>query len=371
MNFLIVSHAIHKDHRGEIYSYSPYVREMNLWLKYVDRCTVVAPSSEAPVSKIEMAYKHSDFRLKGVSPIQFTSLATSLCSLIKIPYLFIILFQEMRQADHIHLRCPGNMGLLGCLVQVFFPKTPKTAKYAGNWDPQSKQPLSYRFQKWILSNTFFTKNMQVLVYGDWESRSANIKPFFTASFPAAEKIKPLKRDYTQTLHFLFVGSLVSGKRPLYSIQLIKQLHHLGYQVTLDVYGDGVLRAELQDYINQKQLEKIVTLHGNQDLDIIKGQLQSAHFLLLPSKSEGWPKAVAEAMFFGTIPIATPVSCVPYMLDKGNRGLLISGNIKEDIKQIITALKNHDCLLDKADRAAAWSQTYTIERFEEEIMKLVT
>ena len=38
--------------------------------------------------------------------------------------------------------------------------------------------------------------------------------------------------------------------------------------------------------------------------------------MLPSKSEGWPKAIAEGMFWGAIPVATRVSCLEYMLDKG-------------------------------------------------------
>ena len=46
-------------------------------------------------------------------------------------------------------------------------------------------------------------------------------------------------------------------------------------------------------------------------------------MILPSKSEGWPKAIAEGMFFGCIPIATPVSCVPWMLADGSRGILVS------------------------------------------------
>jgi hypothetical protein len=43
----------------------------------------------------------------------------------------------MRVADHIHLRCPSN---IGCWVACSnsFPKTPKSAKYAGNWDPKLK-----------------------------------------------------------------------------------------------------------------------------------------------------------------------------------------------------------------------------------------
>lgn len=91
----------------------------------------------------------------------------------------------MVQADYIHLRCPGNMGL-EALVQMLFPNKPKTAKYAGNWNPKSKQPWSYRLQKWILSYTFLTQNMQVLVYGEWSNQTKNSKLFFSDTYSEEE-----------------------------------------------------------------------------------------------------------------------------------------------------------------------------------------
>ena len=104
-----------------------------------------------------------------------------------MPFLCYTIFKAMKKADHIHLRCPGNMGLIGSLIQIFFPNTPKTAKYAGNWDPKSKQPLSYVIQKWLLSSTFLTRNIKVLVYGEWEHQSKNITSFFTASYREEDK----------------------------------------------------------------------------------------------------------------------------------------------------------------------------------------
>ena len=82
--------------------------------------------------------------------------------------------------------------MLGCFIQILFPNKPKTAKYAGNWDPKSSQPTSYRIQKWILNNTILTKNMQALVYGEWEGNSKNIKPFFTATYQEKEKVEAMQ-----------------------------------------------------------------------------------------------------------------------------------------------------------------------------------
>lgn len=370
MKFLIISHALHKTKDDAIFSYAPYVREMNIWLKYVNVVEVVSPLVSDSASKIDLAYQHKNLKLTQIPPIEFSSVGKILRSLFKLPVIFYRIFKACQKADHIHLRCPGNIGLIGCIVQIFFPKKTKTAKYAGNWDPKSKQPVSYKVQKWILSNAFLTRNMTVLVYGDWNNQTKNIKSFFTASYSNYEKEAPLKRDYSGVLKFVFIGSLVSGKRPLLAIQFIEALQQKGKQIYLDVFGDGVLKEDLQHYITSNKLDSMVSLHGNQSQDVIKETLKGAHFSILASKSEGWPKAIAESMFFGVIPIATRVSCVPFMLDYGKRGIIIEADLKLMVLQIEEALKDVNALELMSERAANWSQNYTLEVFETEISKLI-
>ncbi|OYX27783.1 MAG: glycosyl transferase [Flavobacteriales bacterium 32-35-8] len=369
MKFLIITHVPHKKQDNHWFAYAPYVREMNIWLKHVDEVTIVAPMVSGTISDIDLAYQHRDITFTQIPSIEFTSIATIIRSLFKLPIIFLRLYKACQKADHIHLRCPGNIGLLGCLVQIFFPKTPKTAKYAGNWDPNAKQPLSYKVQKWLLSNTSLTKNMQVLVYGHWEHQTRNVKSFFTATYHATEIEKPMERNYSGPLQCIFVGSLVKGKRPLLAIQIIEALHKQGKQVSLDIYGDGVLKEILYRYIADNKLETIVSLHGNQSQDRIKASLKQAHFLILASKSEGWPKAIAEAMFFGAIPIATPISCVPYMLDYGRRGILITPNVDETIVTIHEALKTED-LKTMSKLGSEWSQQFTLDYFEAEIKNIL-
>jgi hypothetical protein len=45
------------------------------------------------------------------------------------------IFKAMRQADHIHLRCP-EYRFVGLCFTDFPSKKKETAKYAGNWDPK-------------------------------------------------------------------------------------------------------------------------------------------------------------------------------------------------------------------------------------------
>jgi hypothetical protein len=86
----------------------------------------------------------------------------------------------MRVADHIHLRCPGNV-VIGLLCSNFFPKTPKSAKYAGNWDPKSKSLGRINCNNGFLT-TFLTRNMKVLVYGVWDGQSSKYLSFYGELF---------------------------------------------------------------------------------------------------------------------------------------------------------------------------------------------
>lgn len=366
MRFLVVTLAptLLKDD-SQFYSYGPYVKEMNIWFSNVEEVTIVSPTKYNDVLLLS-PFLRKDLNVVSIPSILFTGIWKSFISLLSIPVIVLKLFREMHKADHIHLRCPGNIGLIGCLAQIFFPKKPKTAKYAGNWDPKAKQPLSYRFQKWLLGNTFLTKNMQVLVYGEWPNQTKNIKPFFTATYPKGKVPIIESKSYQSLYQFVFVGGLTVGKRPLYAVQLVEELNNLGNNVCLDIYGDGSERGRLEEYIKEKKLSQIVSLHGNQSSERVEEAYRQSDFLILPSKSEGWPKAVAEAMFWGVIPIVTSISCVPWMLGYGERGILINIKTEEDSKLISDSLQNKELLSSMSVKAQKWSHQYTLDDFENEI-----
>ncbi|WP_269683937.1 glycosyltransferase [Flavobacterium lacustre] len=370
MKFVIFTHVPHSQADNLYYAYAPYVREMNIWGKQVDELLVVAPFVSGKATAIDSPYEHQHLHLIPVPSFDLLSVQAVLLTLFKLPGLLWTIFKAMQNADHIHLRCPGNIGLLGCLVQILFPNTPKTAKYAGNWDPKSQQPWTYRMQKWILSSTFLTKNMQVLVYGEWEGSSPNITPFFTATYSEAEQVPFGSKDLKMPISFVFVGALVSGKNPLYAIQFVETLLKKGYDVQLHLYGEGVERVALERYILARQLEKAIVLMGNQSKAVVQQAYQDSHFVLLPSASEGWPKAIAEGMFWGCVPIATSVSCVPFMLDYGTRGILLEMNLEKDADQMEIILNNQSVFDAKQSAAAAWSRIYTSDLLESEIKKLL-
>ncbi|MFY0631057.1 MAG: glycosyltransferase [Flavobacteriaceae bacterium] len=370
MKFAIITHVEHKYQANDIYAYEPYVREMNLWGKYVSSCKIVAPLSSESINSIDSEYNFEGISLEEIPSFNILSFKNKLLTTAKLPVIIYKIFKACFWADHIHLRCPGNIGMLGCFVQVFFPFKKKTVKYAGNWDPKSKQPLSYRIQKWIVSNTFLTRNCQVLVYGEWENQTKNIKPFFTATYKESDIVSIPEKKLNDQIKVIFVGAFTENKQPMLSVKAIEKLIIEGHQVSLDMYGEGAEYNKIKTYIKKQNLDKYIKLHGNQSKDIVKKAFQESHFLVFVSRSEGWPKVVAESMFWSCLPISSPVSCIPFMLNKGERGALVDATVESVLNAIEGYLNNEKKYTDAVGLAESWSQEYTLDKFELEISKLL-
>jgi glycosyltransferase involved in cell wall biosynthesis len=372
MTFLIITHVPHILEENRFFAYAPYVREMNIWIKNTDKVIIVAPIIKAKKTAIDIPYEHSNIEFIPIKSFDVLGIKSTLQTFFKIPRIGWTIFKAMQNADHIHVRCPGNIGLLGCFVQVLFPSKVKTAKYASNWDSKSVQPWSYRLQRWILNNTFLTRNMQVLVYGDWKNASKNIKSFFTATYYEREKQPITIRNTNQTpIKFVFVGTLTKGKNPYYGIEIVKVLNKEGIKSTIDLYGDGILYDEIAALITANNLQESIFLKGNANKESLIEVYKNSHFLVLQSGSfEGWPKVVAESMFWGCVPLAIPTSVVPQMLDNGNRGLLLTGDLEVDVRNIKAIIEDNTVYQHMASAAFNWSRKYTLDLFEYEIEKLL-
>ena len=392
---LVVTNAPTFKVKDRYCSYAPYVKELNLWFNKAGEIKVISPVNYPSDVFVEM-FERQDISLNPLPFLDFRGMKSTLYSCLHLPVVFFRLFQSFSGTDHIHLRCPGNVGLIGCFVQIFFFWKKKSAKYAGNWDPQAKQPFSYRLQKWILSNTSLTRNMQVLVYGEWPGQSKNVLPFFTASFSHKVISEVKEKDFSGSLNFLFIGNLVEGKQPLETVKLVHELivnrRSAGWKISLSlkIYGDGPERKKMEEFVTGNLLEDVIIFKGNRSLEELKAAYQKAHFVILPSRSEGWPKAIAEGMFFGCIPIATPVSCVPWMLGNGSRGVLLGGKQESgdksqnarsewsegsgqwagDLTKISRLLADPQRMKKMSLEAKKWSQQYTLERFEAAIKEVL-
>jgi len=371
MKITIISHApIFRNESDKWVGYAPYIKEMDLWAKYAEKIEFVCPTNNGnDILAKELSIQN--IHVINIKPFSLTEIKKIIAAPFIICFDFVKIWKAIDNAEYIHLRCPGNIGLIACIVQIFFPKKNKSAKYAGNWNPINKQPLSYRFQKWILNNTFLTRNMKVMVYGSWPHSSKNIIPFFTSSYSNRHDIKvPPRKLSKDEIRLIFVGTLHPGKNPFMVVQIAHKLLKLGFNIILNIFGHGEEYDLINTYLIENNLEESIFLEGNKSEDIIIEYYKEAHFLIFLSKSEGWPKVVAEAMWWGCVPITTDISCVSEMLDFGNRGSLIKPDINECIGEILAYVQNPELYYNKALNAILWSRQFTLEKFESEINNLI-
>jgi glycosyltransferase involved in cell wall biosynthesis len=338
---------------------------MNLWLQEFDSVTIIAPvvnSNHIDPIDVPFNCKHVGhiklFSFSMVGPIAL------LHTLFVVPLNAIIIYLSMFLSGHLHVRSPGNIGLLASMIQVLFPWKRKSFKYAGNWVENIGQPVSYRIQKWIMANCFMTRNSTALVYGKRPADHKCVTDAFTATYNV-EDAKPITVRTIHAgrpIHMVFAGSLIAGKNPLIAIDVCRILNDQGLIAFLTICGNGPLRQIVTNYISDKSLEGRIICKGNLNRKELDSVFQSSHFLLMPSQSEGWPKSVAEAMWWGTLPVVSPVSCVPEMLAHGARGILVPPNAIKIAEAIASLVNQPDHYQSMCVKAMEWSRVYTLESF---------
>lgn len=114
------------------------------------------------------------------------------------------------------------------------------------------------------------------------------------------------------------------------------LHRSHPRARVVVLGEGPDRRDLEARIQDRGLDGTVLLAGFQD-DIWPA-LAAADVVCLPSKSEGLPNALLEAMASGRPVVATAVGGVPEVVDSGQDGVLVepgdAGRLAEEIARIL-------------------------------------
>ena len=97
------------------------------------------------------------------------------------------------------------------------------------------------------------------------------------------------------------------------LDAVHELRRRGAHVRLRIVGDGRLLVHYQRLGEALGLSPVVEFVGQQDRAGVLAALDSAHLFVLPSFTEGLPRALLEAMARGLPAVATNVGGVPELL----------------------------------------------------------
>lgn len=102
---------------------------------------------------------------------------------------------------------------------------------------------------------------------------------------------------------LFVGRLVEDKRPRDALMAVEQIRNTHPKVRLVFAGDGPLRADLERYAASHGFNTAVEFLGEVLYEEMPQLYRTADLFVLPSRAEGLPRTVLEALATET-PVVT-------------------------------------------------------------------
>src|SRR5450759_4705273 len=131
-NVIVVSHVVHYCSEGCLFAYGPYAREIDVWADLFPKVVIAAPLRHGSPPADCLAFTRSNISVFPVKETGGQSLKAKLVQVVCLPALIASLCKAMHKADAIHVRCPGNLGLLGVVLAPLFSRR-LVAKYAGQW----------------------------------------------------------------------------------------------------------------------------------------------------------------------------------------------------------------------------------------------
>jgi glycosyltransferase involved in cell wall biosynthesis len=117
---------------------------------------------------------------------------------------------------------------------------------------------------------------------------------------------------------LFVGRLVDGKRPQDAIEAFAKTSSEFENSQLVLCGEGPLRAELEARVEELGIGDATHFLGLVDYDEMPGVFRAADVLLLPSRSEGFPRTLMEAFSTETPVIASDLDQTAALVRRAGR-----------------------------------------------------
>jgi glycosyltransferase involved in cell wall biosynthesis len=123
---------------------------------------------------------------------------------------------------------------------------------------------------------------------------------------------------------LYIGNLEWVKGPDLLMSACAQWQRSGERLRCHVVGDGPLRKTLQRMRRRLSIPDACVLHGSRPHDEMPHWYRAADVLVLPSRWEGVPNVLLEAVACGTPYVATNVGGVPEIAHLG-RGKLVGPN----------------------------------------------
>jgi Glycosyl transferases group 1 len=178
-------------------------------------------------------------------------------------------------------------------------------------------------------------------------------------------------DKTSLPRFIFVGSLVSGKRVGLLLRALSGLEEVGWH--LDIVGSGPLEASLRRLASDVSISDQISWHGSMENAQAQDMIKKADVLVLPSVYDGWGAVVVEALLRGTPVIVSDAAGSSQVVTEPAMGIVVKADSLAELQKALRCmiLKGPQRLDDRRSLAAECDRRMSANSGASYLAKLLT
>lgn len=238
------------------------------------------------------------------------------------------------QPDLVQANASESLKYAAFSKKIWRWETPLIFRNANQMSLFLNNPIQMKINRWWMESVSGVASVSEICRNDFVELfpkiEASVLPIGIVPQDILEKSRANPNISLPDRFLLFAGGLVPEKDPLALLDIFKALEDK--DISLIILGSGPLSPILEQRIAELGIQNRVFIHGNQAN--IFPILARAEALILPSKVEGLPAIILEAMFCKIPVIAYGVGGIPEVLETGKTGwCMIPGDKLGFIKAI--------------------------------------
>lgn len=380
MRIAIIGDTQHyRDSEGRLCALQPVVNQLDRWAELFDEMVLCAPLDPGPPPAGFAPYSAKNIRIE---PLRRAGGNTRLAKLGLLGHIVPWAWKTRRVArsvDAVHLRCPCNIGLVA-IFSTWGAGCLRYAMYAGVWHAYDGEPRFFGLQRKLLATRFF--GGPVSVYSGRDPARPHLEPFFSPSYSTADMdrgaaafqaklARIADESNTGPWRLVTVGRLTENKNQQTIIRAVKGIVDAGVDVTLDVYGDGPCRFDLEKLASDLGVSERIKFHGSVDHGVVMEGFAEGDLNLLSTRQEGFGKVLLESMVFGTVAIFGESPVASEISGGGSRGLVFPADDHERLtKLVVDLISDRQRWSEMSGAARDFAGTTTLEAFQDRVVEML-
>jgi glycosyltransferase involved in cell wall biosynthesis len=148
----------------------------------------------------------------------------------------------------------------------------------------------------------------------------------------------------------YIGRISMEKGVLEFSKAIPALIQTEAKIRIFIIGSGPLEGDIDQYISNHLNKNVIRIPWVEETEI-PTFLNKIKLLVMPSKIEGLPNILLEAISCGTAVLATPVGGIPDIIQEGHTGFVLETLEPGYVAEKILSLLQDEFLLEETNRNA--------------------